>query len=70
MNAIERLLTPMEVAALFRVDSKTVARWALEGRIGCIRTPGGHRRFYESEVRALLNASDYDASADHDDCDR
>lgn len=48
------LLTPGEVAALFRVDPKTVTRWALAGRIGSIRTPGGHRRFHEAEVRALL----------------
>jgi excisionase family DNA binding protein len=47
-------LTPGEVAALFRVDPKTVTRWAAAGRIGSIRTPGGHRRFRESEVRALL----------------
>lgn len=50
----ERLLTPGEVAALFRVDPKTVTRWASAGRIGSIRTPGGHRRFRESEVRGLL----------------
>lgn len=50
----ERLLTPAEVAALFRVDPKTVTRWAASGRITSIRTPGGHRRFRESEVRALL----------------
>jgi excisionase family DNA binding protein len=50
----ERLLTPGEVANLFRVDPKTVTRWAAAGRIGSIRTPGGHRRFRESEVRALL----------------
>ncbi len=50
----ERLLTPGEVAALFRVDPKTVTRWAAAGRIGSIRTPGGHRRFRETEVRALL----------------
>ncbi len=48
------LLTPGEVAALFRVDPKTVTRWAAAGRISSIRTPGGHRRFLESEVRALL----------------
>jgi excisionase family DNA binding protein len=52
----ERLLTPGEVAALFRVDPKTVTRWAAAGRISSIRTPGGHRRFRESEVRALLAA--------------
>lgn len=51
----ERLLTPGEVAALFRVDPKTVTRWATAGRIGSIRTPGGHRRFREAEVQALLS---------------
>jgi excisionase family DNA binding protein len=50
----ERLLTPGEVAALFRVDPKTVTRWAASGRITSIRTPGGHRRFRESEVNRLL----------------
>lgn len=53
-NGQEQLLTPGEVASLFRVDPKTVTRWATAGRIGSIRTPGGHRRFRESEVRALL----------------
>jgi len=48
------LLTPGEVAALFRVDPKTVTRWAASGRIRSIRTPGGHRRFRKSEIRALL----------------
>ena len=50
----DRLLTPGEVAQLFRVDPKTVTRWAAAGRISSIRTPGGHRRFRETEVRALL----------------
>jgi len=50
----ERLLTPGEVALMFRVDPKTVTRWASAGRIGSIRTPGGHRRFRESEVHGLL----------------
>jgi excisionase family DNA binding protein len=50
-----RLLTGPEVAALFRVDPKTVTRWAAAGRINSIRTPGGHRRFREAEIRALLS---------------
>jgi len=54
MEITERLLTPGEVALMFRVDPKTVTRWASAGRIGSIRTPGGHRRFRESEVRGLL----------------
>lgn len=54
MEKTERLLTPGEVALMFRVDPKTVTRWASAGRIGSIRTPGGHRRFRESEVSVLL----------------
>ncbi|WP_370617529.1 BldC family transcriptional regulator [Mumia sp. Pv 4-285] len=50
----ERLLTPSEVAAMFRVVPKTVTRWAQAGKISSIRTLGGHRRFRESEVRRLL----------------
>lgn len=48
------LLTPAEVAALFRVDPKTVTRWANAGKLSAVRTLGGHRRFYEGEVRSLL----------------
>jgi excisionase family DNA binding protein len=50
----EKLLTPAEVAALFRVDPKTVTRWAKAGKLTSIRTLGGHRRYRESEVRKLL----------------
>ena len=50
----EVLLTPSEVAYLFRVDPKTVTRWAKAGKLTSIRTLGGHRRYKESEVRALL----------------
>ena len=50
----EVLLTPGEVAALFRVDPKTVTRWAKAGKITSIRKLGGHRRYRESEVKELL----------------
>jgi excisionase family DNA binding protein len=57
----EVLLTPAEVASLFRVDPKTVTRWAKAGKLSSIRTLGGHRRYKESEVRALLGAASEDA---------
>jgi excisionase family DNA binding protein len=50
----EVLLTPAEVASLFRVDPKTVTRWAKSGKLTSIRTLGGHRRYKESEVKELL----------------
>ena len=50
----ENLLTPSEVAALFRVDPKTVTRWAKAGKLTSIKTLGGHRRYRESEVKSIL----------------
>ena len=54
MTATGGLLTPREVAAMFRVDPKTVTRWARAGKLSAIRTLGGHRRYDEREVRGLL----------------
>lgn len=52
----DELLTPSEVAKLFRVDPKTVTRWAKAGKLSSIRTLGGHRRYRAEEVRALLES--------------
>ena len=54
LDAPEQLLTPSEVAALFRVNPKTVTRWARAGKLTAIRTLGGHRRFRVSEIRRCL----------------
>ena len=54
-TAVERLLTPAEVVTIFRVDPKTVSRWARTGRLHALRTLGGHRRYPESEIWALVD---------------
>lgn len=51
----DQLLTPGEVAKLFRVDPKTVTRWAEAGLLQSLKTPGGHHRFWQSTVITLLN---------------
>jgi excisionase family DNA binding protein len=56
-SVFERLMTPREVSAALRVHVKTVTRWAKDGKLSSIKTPGGQRRFREAEVRALLNGS-------------
>lgn len=50
----DALLTPSEVAAMFRVNPKTVTRWARAGKISAIRTLGGHRRFRAAEIKRFL----------------
>jgi excisionase family DNA binding protein len=57
LSGADVLLTPAEVAALFRVDPKTVTRWARAGRLEAVRTLGGHRRFHADQVHALLDQS-------------
>jgi excisionase family DNA binding protein len=52
------LMTPAEVAALFRVSPKTVARWSRGGKLTALRTLGGHRRFRAEEVHALRSEVD------------
>ncbi len=53
--AENELLTPSEVAVMFRVNPKTVTRWARAGKISAVRTLGGHRRFRASEIRRFLS---------------
>jgi len=51
------LLRPREVAALFGVRPTTIARWAREGRLTPLQTPGGHRRYRPAEIREVLSAT-------------
>ena len=53
--AAQHTLPPVQVPAMFTATPKTVARWASSGVLSSIRTPGGHRRFREADVVALLN---------------
>jgi excisionase family DNA binding protein len=55
----DQLLTPSEVAQMFRVNPKTVTRWARAGKITAIRTLGGHRRFRASEIQRFLNDAEH-----------
>jgi excisionase family DNA binding protein len=44
------VLSSGEVARMYGVNSKTVTRWAKEGRIKHFVTPGGHFRFHREDV--------------------
>ena len=55
---VEALLTPAEVAKIFRVTPKTVTRWSRSGRIRAVRTLGGHRRYRADDIRMLLEQAE------------
>lgn len=49
------LLTVKELAAVYRVDPRTIQRWAKSGQLRAVPTPGGRlRRFRAADVEALL----------------
>lgn len=47
------MLTPQEVADLFRVSRRTVYRWVRAGKLVAMPTPGGHWRVSGEQVRRL-----------------
>jgi len=46
-----------EVTEWLRVEQDAVQRWAREGRIPAIKTPGGSWRFHRDELAAVVGAT-------------
>lgn len=62
----DQILRPQDVAKMFRVDPKTVARWAASGKLPSVRTPGGHYRFRSSEIAKFFVDDAADTAAADD----
>jgi len=54
VGASDRWLTLGQACRLLNVDESTLRRWADAGQLRTFRTPGGHRRFAERDVRAIV----------------
>jgi excisionase family DNA binding protein len=48
-------LSRAEVAQMFNVSPSTVTRWADEGKLVCIKTLGGHRRYLKESIVELVD---------------
>ncbi len=48
-------LSRAEVAQMFNVSPSTVTRWADEGKLVCIKTLGGHRRYLKESIVELVH---------------
>jgi len=49
----ERAVTLGQAAKLLGISASTLRRWTEDGRVSAVRTSGGHRRFYLSELTRL-----------------
>ena len=47
------LLSSSQAATLLGVHTASIKRWADQGKLNCVRTAGGHRRFYRTELEAI-----------------
>ena len=59
-------LTPGQVAQMLGVSPKTVYRWATAGRIPCVVTLGGHRRFRADVIAAVASSMGLEPGDDRD----
>ena len=50
----DRLIPPRKAVTLFGVSSQSLRNWHAAGLLAAQRTAGGHRRYRESDVRALV----------------
>ena len=64
---MNRVYSTRELAALCGVNESTIKRWADSGRLTCIKTPGGHRKFKMQDVLIFMEKHGFDASAVHPD---
>lgn len=62
----ERLLSPKEVKKLYSVSDRTLYRYEKQGKIHPARTPGGHRRYLESELVQLFQRESDGNDTDND----
>lgn len=60
-------LTPGQVARMLGVSPKTIYRWARAGRIPCVVTLGGHRRFRADDIAAVAASMGVDLGRGGDD---
>lgn len=51
------LMTPSETQKALRVGATTLARWARNGDIPSVELPGGHRRYWRTDIDAILAGS-------------
>jgi putative resolvase len=52
--SMENYLTSTEIKKIFRLGMSSLKLWESKGLLHPVKTPGGHRRYLESEIQAML----------------
>jgi excisionase family DNA binding protein len=54
---MEQLISPQKAASILSVSTDTLRNWELSGKLACIKTLGGHRRYKLRDIEKLLQNS-------------
>ena len=55
--AEKRFLSRKDVSQIFEVSPHTVTRWAKAGKLPCVLSPTGRRRYLRNDVMGLLEGA-------------
>lgn len=53
-NSVRKYFSTFSIARLLKVDPGSIANWIDQGRLKAHRTPGGHRRVTNADLREFL----------------
>ena len=52
---MEELISPQKASKILSVSTDSLRNWELMGKLHCVKTLGGHRRYKLEEVLQILN---------------
>ena len=57
---MDKLYSISKTAKILDVTPKTLRIWDKDGKLKPVLTSGGHRRYKESDINAIINSTTYD----------
>ena len=52
---MEKLISPKIASEMLSVHPVTLINWEKSGKINCVKTLGGHRRYKLKEIENIIN---------------
>lgn len=59
VKTMKTLLSTRDVAQLMHVTETTIKRWSAEGKLPCVKTPGGHRKYRMKDILQFSDDQSY-----------
>ena len=52
---MEKLISPKRASKMLGVHPVTLINWEKNGKLECVKTLGGHRRYKLEDIKKILN---------------